>query len=104
MYICSSIITINLYHMFVSWNDGYNSPYDGNIEVSDNTGVGGKIVSLSSDINESLDRKCDMIVESVNYNAQDVFSLTQKGKRDVIRTSDGYIVRLKDGGTVNILK
>lgn len=91
--------------MDVIWKDNYNIPYGGSLSISSVSGIGSGIVYISSVVDEGLDRHCELEVKSSNYeDAYDVLSLAQRGRRDVVSTFDGWIVRLVDGGTVNLLK
>ena len=83
----------------IKWNEG-----DGYITAT-YEGSGNGSASISSDVNEGIDREQSIVVETTRGNnpkSQSVV-VTQLGMREVFEPSDGEFV-LKDGGTYNVLK
>lgn len=83
----------------IKWNEGegyITATYKGN---------GNGSASISSDVNEGIDREQSIKVETMKGNEPksiDV-SIKQYGMREVFEPSDGEFV-LADGGTFNVLK
>ena len=83
----------------IKWNEG-----EGYITAT-YEGSGNGSVSISSDINEGIDRAQTITVETTqgsNPKSESV-QVTQIGLREIFEPSDGMFV-LKDGGTFNVLK
>ena len=83
----------------IKWNEG-----DGYITAT-YEGSGNGSASISSDINEGIDRTQSITVETTlgsNPKSESV-QVTQIGLREIFEPSDGMFV-LKDGGTFNVLK
>ena len=83
----------------IKWNEG-----DGYITAT-YEGSGNGSASISSDMNEGIDREQSIVVETTRGNnpkSQSVV-ITQLGMREVFEPSGGGFV-LKDGGTFNVLK
>jgi hypothetical protein len=83
----------------IKWNEG-----EGYITAT-YEGSGNGSASISSDVNEGIDREQYIKVETTNGNEPksiDV-SVKQCGMRETFEPSDGEFV-LADGGTFNVLK
>lgn len=83
----------------IKWNEG-----EGYITAT-YEGSGSGSASISSDVNEGIDREQPIKVETTKGNEPksiDV-SIKQYGMREVFEPSDGEFV-LADGGTFNVLK
>jgi hypothetical protein len=83
----------------IKWNEG-----EGYITAS-YEGSGNGSASISSDVNEGIDREQSIKVETTNGNdpkSENVL-VKQVGLREVFEPSDGEFV-LADGGTFNVLK
>lgn len=105
MYSCIQLSTIHLVgNLNIIWNDNYNTPYSGNLDLSSVNGTGDGLVYASDGVNENIDRRCELEVKSGEYNASGFLIVIQKGKREVIQISDGQIVGLKGLENVNVLK
>ena len=83
----------------IKWNEG-----EGYITAT-YEGSGNGSASISSDINEGIDRIATINISTTEGNAPksvDV-SVMQLGMREVFEPSDGNFI-LKDGGKFNVLK
>lgn len=83
----------------IKWNEG-----EGYITAT-YEGSGSGSASISSDMNEGIDREQSITVETTNGNnpkSEDV-SVKQYGMREVFSLNDGDFI-LADGGTLNVLK
>lgn len=81
----------------IKWNEG-----DGYITATyDGSGSGS--ASISSDVNEGVDREQTIKVETTDKSVSASLVVTQEGLREVFNASDGDFV-LADGGTFNVLK
>ena len=81
----------------IKWNEG-----DGYITAT-YEGSGSGSASISSDVNEGIDREQSIKVETTDKSKSASISVKQEGLREVFLTSDGDFV-LADGGTFNVLK
>lgn len=83
----------------IAWGTG-----SGNITLT-YTGQGNDSVSISSDINEGIDRAQSIKVETTAGNdpKRENILIKQVGLREVFTPTDGEFV-LADGGTFNTLK
>lgn len=83
----------------IKWNEG-----DGYITAT-YEGSGSGSASISSDINEGIDRVQTITVDTTQGSEpkSESVQVTQIGLREVFEPSDGLFV-LKDGGTYNVLK
>lgn len=81
----------------IKWNEG-----DGYITAT-YEGSGNGSASISSDVNEGIDREQSIKVETTNKSASDTLVVSQEGLREVFLPSNGDFV-LADGGTFNVLK
>jgi hypothetical protein len=81
----------------IKWNEG-----DGYITAT-YEGSGSGSASISSDINEGIDREQSISIETTNGDISESISVKQYGMREVFEPSDGEFV-LADGGTFNVLK
>lgn len=89
--------------MDVTWNDDYNTPFDGTLTPNPASGDKNKTVSVSDGVNEGLDRKTTIVVESTaSSSLKKEVVVRQKGKRVPFCTSDGTAFMV--GGTFNVLK
>lgn len=66
-------------------------------------GSGSGSASISSDVNEGIDRVQAVKVETTDKTLSATLVVSQEGLREVFEPSDGGFV-LKDGGTFNVLK
>lgn len=81
----------------IKWNEG-----DGYITAAyDGSGSGS--ASISSDVNEGIDREQSIKVETTDKSVSATLVVSQEGLREVFLPSDGEFV-LNDGGTLNVLK
>ena len=81
----------------IKWNEG-----DGYITATyDGSGSGS--ASISSNVNEGIDREQSIKVEATDKSVSATLMVSQVGLREVFEPSDGMFV-LKDGGTFNTLK
>ena len=81
----------------IKWNEG-----DGYITATyDGSGSGS--ASISSDVNEGIDREQSIKVETTDKSVSATLVVSQEGLREVFEPSDGLFV-LADGGTFNVLK
>ena len=83
----------------IKWNEG-----DGYI-IATYDGSGSGSASISSDVNEGIDREQSITVETTygNNPKSESVNVRQLGKREVFLPSEGDFI-LADGGTYNVLK
>lgn len=81
----------------IKWNEG-----EGYITAT-YEGSGSGSASISSDVNEGIDREQSIKVETTDKSVSATLVVTQEGLREVFTPSDGDFV-LADGGTFNVLK
>lgn len=81
----------------IKWNEG-----DGYITAT-YEGSGNGSVSISSDVNEGIDRQQSIKVETTDKSISATLVVSQEGLREVFEPSDGDFI-LKDGGTFNVIK
>lgn len=83
----------------IKWNEG-----EGYITAAYN-GSGSGSASISSDVNEGIDREQSITIETTKGNNQksEFVIVTQIGKREVFVLNDGNFI-LADGETFNVLK
>jgi hypothetical protein len=83
----------------IKWNEG-----DGYITAT-YEGSGNGSASISSDVNEGIDREQSITVETTygNNPKSESVNVKQLGKREVFLPSDGDFI-LADGGTFNTIK
>lgn len=83
----------------IKWNEG-----EGYITAT-YEGSGSGSASISSDVNEGIDREQSIVVETTEGNnpKSESVSIKQYGMREVFSPNDGDFV-LADGGTLNVLK
>lgn len=81
----------------IKWNEG-----EGYITAT-YEGSGNGSASISSDINEGIDREQSIKVETTDKSVSATLLVSQEGLREVFEPSDGLFV-LADGGTFNVLK
>lgn len=81
----------------IKWNEG-----DGYITAT-YEGSGNDSASISSDVNEGIDREQSIKVETTDKSVSATLVVSQEGLREVFEPSDGLFV-LADGGTYNVLK
>lgn len=81
----------------IKWNEG-----DGYITAT-YEGSGSGSASISSDVNEGIDREQSIKVETTDKSVSATLIVSQEGLREVFEPSDGGFV-VKDGGTFNVLK
>lgn len=81
----------------IKWNEG-----DGYITAT-YEGSGSGSASISSDVNEGIDREQSIKVETTDKSVSATLVVSQEGLREVLTPSDGEFV-LADGGTFNVLK
>ena len=81
----------------IKWNEG-----EGYITAT-YEGSGNGSASISSDINEGIDREQSIKVETTDKSVSATLMVSQEGLREVFEPSDGMFV-LADGGTLNVLK
>ena len=81
----------------IKWNEG-----DGYITAT-YEGSGSGSASISSDLNEGIDREQSIKVETTDKSVSATLVVSQEGLREVFEPSDGLFV-LADGGTYNVLK
>jgi hypothetical protein len=81
----------------IKWNEGegyITATYDGS---------GNGSASISSDVNEGIDRRHTISIETTNGAISKSVEVTQYGMREIFEPSDGGFV-LADSGTYNVLK
>ena len=81
----------------IKWNEG-----DGYITAT-YEGSGSGSASISSDVNEGIDRVQSIKVETTDKSVSAELMVSQVGLREVFEPSDGLFI-LADGGTYNVLK
>lgn len=81
----------------IKWNEG-----EGYITAT-YEGSGNGSASISSDVNEGIDREQSIKVETTDKSVSATLVVSQEGLREVFEPSDGEFV-LADGGTFNVLK
>ena len=81
----------------IKWNEG-----EGYITAT-YEGSGNGAASISSDVNEGIDREQSIKVETTDKSVSATLVVSQEGLREVFEPSDGTFV-LADGGTFNVLK
>lgn len=81
----------------IKWNEG-----EGYITAT-YEGSGSGSASISSDVNEGIDREQSIKVETTDKSVSATLVVSQEGLREVFEPSDGLFV-LADGGTFNVLK
>ena len=81
----------------IKWNEG-----EGYITAT-YKGSGSGSASISSDVNEGIDREQSIKVETTDKSVSATLMVSQEGLREVFEPSDGGFV-LSDGGTFNTLK
>ena len=81
----------------IKWNEG-----EGYITAT-YEGSGNDSASISSDVNEGIDRTQSVKVETTDKSVSAELVVSQEGLREVFEPSDGLFV-LADGGTFNVLK
>lgn len=89
--------------MEVTWNDGYNAPFVGDVVVDPAAGVGEGQFSVSDSINEGLDRVALLEVESDGGAVKKEVSVKHKGKRLALCTADGLPFYTSDLASFNLL-
>ena len=81
----------------IKWNEG-----DGYITATYD-GSGNGSASISSDVNEGIDREQSIKVETTDKSISATLKVSQEGLREIFESSDEPFV-LADGGTFNVLK
>ena len=81
----------------IKWNEG-----EGYITAT-YEGSGSGSASISSDINEGIDRAQSIKVETTDKSVSATLLVSQEGLREIFVASDDEFV-LNDGGTLNVLK
>lgn len=81
----------------IKWNEG-----EGYITAT-YKGSGSGSASISSDVNEGIDREQSIKVETTDKSVSTILVVSQEGLREVFEPSDGGFV-LADGGNFNVLK
>ena len=81
----------------IKWNEG-----DGYITAT-YEGSGNGSASISSDVNEGIDREQSIKVETTDKSVSATLVVSQEGLREIFEPSDGLFV-LANGGTYNVLK
>lgn len=81
----------------IKWNEG-----DGYITAT-YEGSGSGSASISSDVNEGIDREQSIKVETTDKSKSASILVQQEGLREVFAPSDGDFI-LADGGTFNVIK
>lgn len=91
--------------MNVTWNDDYNTPFSGSLNLTPSSGDKNKSVSVSDGVNEGLDRHVTVVVQSdADPTLMEEVVVKQEGKRIPFCTGDGVSFRTGDTGTFNVLK
>ena len=81
----------------IKWNEGegyITATYDGS---------GNGSASISSNVNEGIDREQSIKVETTDKSVSATLVVSQEGLREVFEPSNDWFV-LADGGTFNVLK
>lgn len=81
----------------IKWNEG-----EGYITAT-YEGSGNGSASISSDVNEGIDREQSIKVETTDKSVSATLVVSQEGLREIFEPSDGLFI-LADGGTYNVLK
>ena len=81
----------------IKWNEG-----EGYITAT-YEGSGNGSASISSDVNEGIDREQSIKVETTDKSVSATLVVSQEGLREIFEPSDGLFV-VADGGTYNVLK
>ena len=81
----------------IKWNEG-----EGYITAT-YEGSGSGFASISSDVNEGIDREQSIKVETTDKSVSATLMVSQEGLREVFEPLDGGLV-LADSGTFNVLK
>ena len=81
----------------IKWNEG-----EGYITAT-YEGSGSGAASISSDVNEGIDREQSIKVETTDKSVSATLMVSQEGLREVFEPSDGELI-IADGGTFNVLK
>lgn len=81
----------------IKWNEG-----EGYITAT-YEGSGSGSASISSDVNEGIDREQNIKVEAIDKSSSATIKVSQEGLREVFSCADGDFI-LADGGTFNVLK
>ena len=81
----------------IKWNEG-----EGYITAT-YQGSGNGSASISSDINEGIDRQQSITVETTDKSISATLTVSQEGLREIFLPSDGDFI-LADNGTFNVLK
>lgn len=81
----------------IKWNEG-----DGYITAT-YEGSGNGSASISSDVNEGIDREQSIKVETTDKSISATLLITQEGLREIFQPSDGDFT-LADGGNFNVIK
>ena len=81
----------------IKWNEG-----EGYITAT-YEGSGSGSASISSDVNEGIDREQSIKVETTDKSVSATLVVSQEGLREIFEPSDGLFV-LANGGTFNVLK
>lgn len=81
----------------IKWNEG-----EGYITAT-YEGSGSGSASISSDVNEGIDREQSIKVETTDKSVSATLVVSQEGIREIFVASDGEFV-LNDSGTFNVLK
>lgn len=81
----------------IQWNEG-----DGAITATYN-GSGDGAVTITSDINEGIDREQTITAKTIDESVAVDISVKQSGMREVFCCADGEF-NLANGGTFNVLK
>lgn len=79
-----------------NWNDG------GSLSASYN-GVGNDSISISSDINEGIDREMGIKIKDISNTVSVERIVRQYGRREEFYGSDGEF-SIANGGTFNVIK
>lgn len=90
--------------MQVTWNDGYNPAFTGDLTINPGSGTGNKTITVSDGVNESLDASCSVTVALTTGGSPKTVKINQKGKRQVFCTGDGIPYCTGDGLTYNVVK
>lgn len=81
----------------IKWNEG-----EGYITAT-YEGSGSGSASISSDVNEGIDREQNIKVEAIDKSSSATIKVSQEGLREVFSCADGDFI-LADEGTFNVLK
>ena len=67
------------------------------------TNSGSTSVTVSSSVNEGLDKSVTFTVETTDGTKSEVITVNREGRRQVFNASDGQF-KTSDGGTFNVIK